>query len=253
MKKPIIAVAQIRYWDLNKRHNVDKIKRYIRKAKSKGADIVCFPESCVYKTENMRFDDQFIKDIKQECKKNQIWCIISENFILDKKTYNLALLIDRSGKIRGKYKKIHLQEGPGYYSVRPGKKVHVFQTDFATIGILICWDLAFPESFRSMKKAGAEIVFCPAQWLYEKRAYKKKHKEQETKLLKSLVRARAFENLFFVVLCNPVFDDEELISYSAISSPHRILKDIVDEEGLIIAEINLNDIKRYQKIYKKKL
>ncbi len=246
-KNPVIALAQIKYWDVNKRNNVEKIKRYIRLAKKRGADIICFPESAVHKTKTLHFDDKFFKEIKEECKKNSIWCIITEDFEIKRKTYNLSVLIDRKGKIKGTFKKIHLYgDSDGIY---PGKKVKVFQTDFAKIGIAVCWDLAFPDLFRKMKKAGAEIVFCPAFWAYEEKAYDKNHLKEETNLLRSLIRTRAFENLYFVGLVNPLIKREDMVSYSAIVSPQKILKEIMEKEGIITAKIDLKEIKRFEKIY----
>ena len=90
------------------------------------------------------------------------------------------------------------------------------------MGIAICWDLAFPELFKKMKKAGVEIVFCPAQWWYDTEAHKQKHKEREFKILESLARTRAYENICFLVLCNPVMDSKRQISYSAIISPKAV-------------------------------
>jgi predicted amidohydrolase len=228
--------------------NLEKIKRYIWLAARKKADIVCFPESCVHKTKTLHFDDKFLKEIKEECKKNSIWCIITEDFILRGKPYSLAILINREGKITGASQKIHLYGDTK--KLNPGKKSKVFETDFAKIGIVICWDVTFPELFKKMKKAGAEIVFCPAEWGYVRRAYKRTPKKEELRLLRSLVRSRAFENLFFVALCNPVEKrEEEVISYSAICSPHRILKEIINKEGLITARLHLHEIKKFEKIY----
>jgi Predicted amidohydrolase len=250
MKKrnPVVAVAQIRYFDIHKRNNVEKIKKYIRLAKKKHADIVCFPESCVHRTKTLHSDDEFIKQIKEECKENKIWAIITEDFILRGKRYNMAILINRAGKIAGNYKKIHLFGDAG--GVNPGKKTRVFQTDFGKIGISICWDLGFSEVFHRMKKAGAQIVFCPAEWGWENKAYKKNHKKEELGMLRALVRTRAFEDSFFIVLGNPVeAKQEEVISYSAIVSPNRILKEIFDKEGLIVSKIDLKEIEKHHKIY----
>jgi len=242
-----IALAQIKYFDVNKKNNVEKIKKYIRLAKSKKADIICFPESSVHKTKTLHFDDEFIKEIKEECRKNSIWCIITEDFSIKGKVYNLSILIDRTGKIKGSYKKIHLYgDSDGIY---PGKKIKVLQTDFAKIGIAVCWDLAFPDLFSKMKKAGAEIVFCPAFWCYEEKAYDKNHQKEETNLLRALVHTRAFENLYFVGLINPVVKRKDMVSYSTIVSPQKILKEIINKEGLITAKVNLNDIKKMEKVY----
>jgi len=246
-RHPVIAVAQIKYYDIHKRNNVEKIKRYIKLAKKKHADIVCFPESCVSKTKTLHFDDEFIKQIKEECKKNKIWAIITEDIILKNKPYNISFLINREGRIKGNYKKIHLYDEDGLNS---GKKTQVFKTDFGKVGIVICWDLAFPDLFKKMKKSGAQIVFCPAQWAYEKKAHESQHKKREIEILRSLVLSRAFENGYFIALCNPVRKYEsEQVSYSAIVSPHKVLKEISNKEGLIVSEINLKEIENYHKLY----
>lgn len=242
----VIALAPIKYFDISKT-NLVKIKKYIRMAGKRGADIICFPESCLHKTKTLSFDDRIIREIKEECKKNQIWCIVTEDLLLKGKPYNTAILINRKGEIKGQYKKIHIHDE----EVKPGTRVKVFRTDFAKIGIVICWDLRYPELFKKMKEKGAEIVFCPAQWCYEKRAYSSFHKNREIKLLKSLVAARAFENFFFVALVNPLRDEEDQVSYTAIASPHKILKETIDDEALMIIEINLNEIKKFKKLYKK--
>jgi predicted amidohydrolase len=246
-KKPIIALAPIKYFDISKKNNLKTIKKYIRLAAKKQADIICFPESCLHKTQTFYFNDAIIREIQEECKKNSIWCIITEDLIINGKPYNTAVLINRHGRIKGKYKKIHLYGD----EVNPGKKAMVFKTDFAKIGIVICWDLAFPELFKRMKKKGAQIVFCPAQWCYEEKIYGSKGKQKETEILRSLVTTRAFENIYFVAIVNPLRDKKDLVSYTAIVSPSKILKETIDEEKLITQEINLKEIKKLKKIYPK--
>ncbi|MBU3906812.1 MAG: carbon-nitrogen hydrolase family protein [Nanoarchaeota archaeon] len=244
--KPRIALAQIKYFDLDTEHNLEKIIYFIKKAKEKKADIVCFPETCMLKEKYLDFSHHFLKEIREACRKNKIWCIITEDFLFGSKIYNTSILIDREGKIRGKYKKIKLYAEK---MVNPGKEVHIFKTDFGKIGIAICWDLAFPEIFQKMKKAGAQIVFCPAQWAYEKKAYTKEHRKKELKLLKSLILSRAFENLFFVAFCSPYRDQKDLICYSAIVSQHEIIKEIFGKEGLIFSDIQLKKITKFKRIY----
>jgi len=100
-----------------------------------------------------------------------------------------------------------------------------------------------------MRSAGAEIVFCPAKWWYEEAAHDKDHLKREIKILESLVRARAFENLCYVVLCNPVMDSKYQVSYSAIASPHRIIKQLIGKEGMIVSEVDLKELKRVKKVY----
>lgn len=244
-RMPTIALAQIKY-NHTGRHNVDKIKKYIKLAAEKKADIVCFPETCINKAEKLPLNHRLIKEIQETCKENSIWAIITDYFISKDTHYKMAILIDREGKIKGKYKKIHLY---GDRTQDYGRRVLVRDTDFGKVGIIICWDLAFPKLFKKMKKAGAEIVFCPAYWGYESKAHKENPKENELNLLKSMLLSRAFENLNFVAVCNPFKEEWDLISYSAISSPHKILAELYDKEGLVISKINLNEIEKFSNLY----
>lgn len=244
-RKAVIALAQMRYFDIKTKNNIDKIINYIRLAGKRGADIICFPEACVYKTDVLDLNGTALIKIKEECRKNSIWCIVTDDVEISGKTHNVSILIDRKGRIRAGYKKIHLY---GDY-VDPGRNIKVIKTDFGKIGIAICWDIAYPELFQRMKQAGAEIVFCPSQWWYDSKAHDTKHKERELKILESLLLARAFENIFFVAVINPVMESKYQISYSAIASPTKILKKIVEKEGLITAKINLNEIKKLEKVF----
>lgn len=245
-KMPTIALAQIRYVKGYEKTNIEKIKKYIRLAKAGGADIVCFPEGCLNNIKDSALNYNLIKEIQETCKENSIWAIIPDLFLIKNKSYNVAFLIDRKGNVKGKYKKINLYEDT---AEEKGSRIFVYKTDFAKIGIVICWDLAFPKLFKKMKRKGAEIIFCPAKWCYERAAHKGDPKEGELNLMKSMIVSRAFENLNFIALCNPLTTNRELVSYSAISSPHRILAEIRDKEGLIKAKINLNEIKKFSKIY----
>lgn len=248
LKKPVIAIAQIRYFDTPERHNVAKIKRFIVMAAKAGADIILFPESCVHKNDILKFDHRLIKEIRESCKENKIWAIITDTFDNRGTSYKMSLLIDRKGQIKGDYRKINLYDD----YTKAGNKIFVYKTDFAKIGIAICWDLAFPEIFSKMKKKGAEIIFCPSYWCYEYLAHYKDHRKREKKLLKSLILSRAFENLFFVALANPISHKPGLIPYSAIACPHHIMKEISDKEGLIIQRLNLGEIKKFEKLYPNK-
>ena len=244
---PVIALAQIKYFTKGKSDNLEKIAKFIRLAKKAKADIVCFPESCIKKRGSLRLSDKAVKDIRSECKKNSIWCIITDDFRLDGAKYNMSAIIGRDGKIKGKYKKISLYGD----NVCPGNHARVFETDFAKIGIAICWDITNPGLFTAMRNKGAEIVFCPSQWNYDFESHKSRHRHNETQILRALLLARAHEHVFYVALCNPLMDSKTQVSYSAIASPHKILKELAGKEGIITAEVNLKEIKRFRKFYSK--
>ena len=96
-----------------------------------------------------------------------------------------------------------------------------------------------------MRKKGAEIVFCPAQWNYDLPAHKHSHRAREIELLRAMILARAHENIFYVALCNPLLDSKTQVSYSAIADPHRVLEEIIDKEGLITASVSIKKIRKF--------
>lgn len=81
--------------------------------------------------------------------------------------YNSAMLIDRSGKLLGRYDKIHPvldAFGTSFeHGLTPGKEVPVFDCDFGRLGIQICFDMDFDDGWELLKKKGAEIVAWPTE------------------------------------------------------------------------------------------
>jgi omega-amidase len=235
---PKIALAQIKYFG-SSNDNLDKVKKFIELAKKERADIVCFPESCLHKNRALHFKHKIVKEIQEHCKKHSIWCIITEDMKVKSKKYNCAILIDRNGNITGDYKKINLYGD----DVSPGKEVKVFETDFAKIGIAICWDLNFSDLFREMKNMGAEIIFCPSLWCYDFGIHKGQIIKKERKILESLIISRAYENFYYVAICNPAKESRYHISYSAIASPSTILNSLYKKEGLVVSRLNMSRLK----------
>ena len=102
-----------------------------------------------------------------------------------------------------------------------------------------------------MKEKNAEIVFCPSQWNYDVVSHKNFHKSREIKILKAMLLARAHENVFYIAICNPLIKAKTQVSYSAIAEPHRILKELINKEGLITARTNMDKLKKFREYYHK--
>ena len=254
MKKVTVAVAQLLLTS-SIRENTNKIKHFIKLAKIKKADIVCFPETSL-KGEPIDIKNHKIMEIFEECKKNSIWCIIGDYIKEKKYTYNTMMLINRKGKLVGKHKKVYVCEDNPF--VKKGTVFKVFRTELGNLGIATCWDVAYPNSLYSMVKKRADIIFCPMYWCYDTWAHRKNHMMMEKKILESLILTRAYENLVYVIFCSPLMKNEKtLVPYSAIAHPHKIIKEIFNKEGLIIGKLSIPELykirERYKKDYKKRL
>ena len=79
--------------------------------------------------------------------------------------HNTTAVLDADGTYLGKYRKMHIPDDPAYYEkfyFTPGDLGYkVFKTQFATIGVLICWDQWYPEAARITSLMGAEMLFYP--------------------------------------------------------------------------------------------
>jgi predicted amidohydrolase len=95
--------------------------------------------------------------------------------------YNTAVLLDRGGQVAGKYRKVYLPREE-MEQIAPGNDYPVFQTDFGTLGIMTCYDVAYADPARGLTAGGAEIVVMPI-WGGDQ----------------TLAKARAIENQVYLV------------------------------------------------------
>ena len=110
----------------------------------------------------------------------------------DGKVYNTAMVFDREGSCIASYDKTHLFTPMGednYYT--PGDHVCRFTLDGVQCGLIICYDIRFPELTRTLTVTGLDMLFVVSQW-----------PKVRTFHLRSLTTARAIENQMFLVCCN---------------------------------------------------
>lgn len=119
---------------------------------------------------------------------------------------NVAYFIDAAGAIRGSYTKKNLWGPVERGHLRSSGRVPhpVLDTPLGKVGLLICWDLAFPEAFRELIAAGAQLIVIPTFWVLtdcspEGRAY---NPSAEALFLDSTLTSRAFENTCAIVFVN---------------------------------------------------
>lgn len=259
-----IAACQFKIKQFLPKYNLKRIEKFIKTASKKNVDIIVFPEDFLTgpicgKLEFADSQRKYIKIFKNLAKKYKI-SIIPGSIIEKEKTgiFNKTYFVEKNGKVKGEYRKINLWHPERRY-LTPGNKISVFNTKYGKIGLIICWDLMFPEIFRKMVKLGAKIIFCPSYWLYEDAgkgiAY---DKNSEARLIDSLSQARAFENEIIFVFCNAVgtfiFKNfkAELVGHCQITAPFKgVVKKLNhNKEELLIQDIDLKILNIAEKVYK---
>lgn len=168
----------------------------------------------------------------------------------DGRIHNTSLLFDRSGELVARYRKIHLFDVqlPGQPPIResftytPGEELVTAETEFGRVGLSICYDLRFPELYRSLTMSGAEVLFVPSAFTYETG---KDHWEV-------LLRARAIEDQAFVVApaqwgtWGPQEQNRRCFGNSMAVDPWgRVLARASDEgTGVTFADLDLEELRR---------
>lgn len=157
----------------------------------------------------------------------------------DDRVYNTSYIVSRNGEVVSQYSKIHLfglMEEDEFLS--PGEELGLFQLDGISCGILICYDLRFPELMRCLALRGAKVVFVPAQWPFPR---------QEHWI--TLLRARAIENQMYVVAVNRVgrSGKDSFFGRSMVVDPWgEIIARAGDKECIVNVKIDLdlvNDVR----------
>ena len=211
--------------------NISMMSEMLDKAGNAGCDIVCLPEgwpTCdtglgMTKVEANTLDGSASVMMAQKAKQYRMYIVSGLYSWVGDTLKNVAVLYGRDGKIEGGYEKIQLPDAETEAGAVPGNTFPVFHTDFGTIGILICWDSAFPEISRMLAVNGAEILFCPI--------WGDVRGEESWKLT---ARARAFDNgVYFVT---NIFDGHSLI----VNPAGDVLQESGKQGALLTAIIDLN-------------
>lgn len=157
--------------------------------------------------------------------------------------YDAAILIGPDGQVIGQHHKVHLkpEERPIF---RGGFRFPVIETSFGMVGLMLGWDIAFPEAARSLALEGAEVIALCANW-----------ETQNMKEWNAYLLARAYENSIFVAGANRI-GEEYTYSFggdSAIIGPRgetlaQVGRDENDrpKEAYAVAKVDLDLVKKYR-------
>lgn len=242
-----IACVQMQSFLGDKEANLNKmIAKMDETMKDGTVQLIVFPELSVTGYECSELyeavaesypDGPSIKIMAEQAKKHNVHVIFGfvEKEEKNGKTvlYNTATLIDNNGVPLGCYHKSHLVDGEETRVFEKGTEYKVFDTSIGKIGIMICWDTAYPEVARILALKGAEIIAVPAAWETEPN-------EGDWELVNA---ARSFDNVVYLASCNHVGTDRELYFFgrSKISGPlGRTLAEAGSEEEIITATVDLS-------------
>ena len=215
-----VALIQLHPKKVNPELNFQTAAAFIRSAAQQGATLAVLPE--YHLTNWVPEDPLFLhacsqsniylrryKSLALECKINIVPGTIVEAHAdaqtKEDKLVNVAYFISSDGTILGRYEKKNLWHPERPHLTSSTISPHeVIQTPIGPVGLLICWDLAFPEAFRELIAAGAKTIIVPTFWtLADCSPYGLSvNPRAEALFLESMVTARAYENTCAVIFVN---------------------------------------------------
>lgn len=220
-----------------------------------GARLVCLPEyAACYGMSRGRLQvgaepeehHHGLASLRALAKQHGVWLLIGSIGIRreDGLINNRSYLIDDKGDIQARYDKIHLFDvdldgGESYResaSIKAGDRAVLVDTPFGRLGLTICYDLRFPQLYRTLAKAGAEIIFIPAAFT----------RKTGSAHWHTMVTSRAIETGAYVVApsqCGDIKGKLARYGHSLIIGPWgEVLADAGDDVGYVTADLDLAEV-----------
>ncbi len=235
----------------NIKDNFIKTERFIKKAVNQKADFILTPEvSSLFSLDKKKLlkqcttmdKDEYLRGVKRLARKYKKWILIGSLVIKTgkKKLVNRSVLLNSKGKIHSYYDKIHmydvsLSKKESYLEssiFESGKKYKICRLPWGKLGMSVCYDLRFPNLYRSLAKKGSLFLSIPSAFT---ETTGKRHWH-------SLLKARAIENFCYIFAPaqgGTHYNGRKTFGHSLIVSPDgKIIKELKKKEGLITASID---------------
>jgi len=242
-----IALAQFDVAQSKPADNLDRLAHYAREAAAARAQLLCLPEMWLtgfnwawnrkHAAEHNRWHDS----IEKLAADHNLWlCGSTLSTGTDGHLHNTFTLIDPTGTEVARYDKTHLFSFINEHRyLTPGDRPVAAQTPWAHIACSICYDLRFPELFRTYALQNAELVFCPAAFPHPRLDH-----------WRTLLRARAIENQLFIVATNQVGHESfgpanhlDYFGHSLVIDPWgQILLEGPETEAFLTVEIDIGKV-----------
>ena len=244
----------------NYKRNFKSIISLINRSIKNKPDLIITPETSSIITSNKKIlskntytmnNDPLIKEVKKISKKNKKWILLGSLAIKDGKKYrNRSIMIGPKGNIVAYYDKIKMfdvklpnkEEHKESNTYKAGKKLVTVKLPWGRLGLTICYDLRFPEIYRSLSKKNLNFISVPSAFT----------KITGQKHWLALLKARAIENFCYIFAPNQYGKNtkqRETFGHSVIISPDgNILKLKKKGIGIVYSNINPNMSMNLRKI-----
>jgi deaminated glutathione amidase len=238
----------------DKQENLKRSIDFIDEAARRNAHLVCFPEFQMAFSPSSQSANHlariaetvkgnFVLTLATTAKKNRIGVVVTiyEKSNKPRQVYDTALIINERGAITSIYRKLHLYDALGFKEstkLMPGKSiVKPDKTPAGIAGLLICYDLRFPELSRLLTVKGADILIAPSAWV----AGDMKEDHWQT-----MIKARAIENGSYIVAPDQV--GNVYCGKSLVVDPFGVvLLDMGKREGMETVDIDKTRIQQVRR------
>lgn len=250
-----LAAIQMEVQIGEKEKNIKHCLSLISQAKEKGANVIVLPELCnTGYAFNTRAEVYPMAERIPEGETTQAWIKAAKELDvyicagiveLDEdgvRLFNSSVLVGPNGFI-GKYRKLHLWNTENYFFEPGDEGIPVFETPIGRIGMLICYDIWFPEAFRVLALKKADLVLCPVNWVDNKN-------EEVRNMGTNMIIVGANNNNFYVVAADRIGKERNahFPGRSIIVDPNGITCAPIgsyDKEEIVIAEVDLFKSRNY--------
>ncbi|MGH7808844.1 MAG: carbon-nitrogen hydrolase family protein [Candidatus Binatia bacterium] len=239
-----IAIAQLAS-STEKHHNLKTALALIKDAKDKNAELIALPEFLMAFSPASQSAEEltaiaetihgrFVSEIRDAAKAAGIAVLapIYEISSVPNRVFDTAVWIDAVGKIVSSYRKLHLYDAFGFKEsdkFHPGDDVApLVDAGDAHFGVMICYDLRFPEMARMLALAGANVLVAPSGWVQG---------DLKVEHWQTMIKARALENGCFVIAPNQVGNIYTGHSM-AVDPLGRTIVDLGEREALEVIEVD---------------
>jgi predicted amidohydrolase len=227
--------------------NLERMVKWIREAKTRGVQLICFPELTVtgYSTRPEIKDaaEPIPGPISRRLQKlahDHEMVILAGMAERDEKKHTFAShLVVTPEKISGVYRKIHIAP-PERSIFSPGDTVPLFETTGIKLGIQLCYDAHFPELSTRMAVDGTDIIFMP-------HASPRGTPQEKLDSWMRHLTARAFDNGVFIVACNQVGKNQKGLDFPGLAvvvgPSGNVLQDITtNREGMLVTDLKTEEL-----------